>query len=330
MTIRLLSLCITVLLLTSIASAQSWSDRVNAVKQKRLQKKSQTMTVDHPSLKIRQTINHVDLDRISLQDALAWWKQAVGVALLVDWNALEQVGVDPNVPITLKINHAPASVVLDLILEIASQETKIYHYETKWYVQILAREQILKKTEVRMYDVRDLLVRIPKFRNAPKMGLGEALSKSTTTGGSSSSSGGGGGVTLFNETNSNSDEKDNPPTQKDRAQELMDLIRQTIEPDIWLTHGGLHSSITFFKGVLVIRAPEFVHRQIGSSSGSLFGDNRTNGQLDANSQYQLGKATTAANLSSPTSSPGKSKVSSVQSKAASQTVSGVAATLNKD
>ncbi|MBL4701256.1 MAG: hypothetical protein JKX85_08350, partial [Phycisphaeraceae bacterium] len=170
LTAHLLSLCITVLLLASIASAQSWSDRVNAVKQKRLQKKSQTMTLDHPSIKIRQTINHVDLDRISLQDAISWWKQAVGVALLIDWNALEQVGVDPNVPITLKLNHAPASVVLDLILEMASRDSKIYHYETKWYVQILTREQMLKKTEVRMYDLRDLLVRIPQFRNAPKMG----------------------------------------------------------------------------------------------------------------------------------------------------------------
>ncbi len=326
--ISLLGLIVLSFVGVDTALAQSWSERVAAVKKKRAQAKAQEMTPDHPAVKIRQIIPVVDLDHTSFRHAVDWWKQVTGVALLVNWDSIEAAGVDSNLPITLKLRNAPANIVLDVILELGSPDYKMYHHETKWYVQILTRDQMLKKTEVRMYDVRDLLFQAPNFRrNAPKLGLSAALSSSGTVGGSSSGnsggrSGGSSSTSLFEDSDSNDNDDNDKPTEKDRAEELIDLIRSSIEPDIWMANGGYHSSIKFYNGMLVIRAPEFVHRQIGSPNASLLG-NRSPSHLNASSGYQAGKAKVSKNGSSASSGNGKSSVSAVQSKAASRDVSGV-------
>ena len=50
-----------------------------------------------------------------------------------------------------------------------------------------------------------------------------------------------------------------------------DIILETIEPDSWLDNGGDSASIRYYEGVLIIRAPDFIQRQIG---GYPFAPNR--------------------------------------------------------
>jgi uncharacterized membrane protein YgcG len=49
-------------------------------------------------------------------------------------------------------------------------------------------------------------------------------------------------------------------SEEERAQSLIDLIESQCEPDIWLDSDT--ASIRYYQGVLIIRAPDFVHRQI--------------------------------------------------------------------
>lgn len=51
-----------------------------------------------------------------------------------------------------------------------------------------------------------------------------------------------------------------------KAQELIDLIMETVYPDIWLENGG-KATIRFFKGNLVVTAPRSVHEAIGGPLG---------------------------------------------------------------
>ena len=44
---------------------------------------------------------------------------------------------------------------------------------------------------------------------------------------------------------------------------IADTIREIIEPDIWAAHGGTAGAISYYQGNLIIRAPNYVHRQIG-------------------------------------------------------------------
>jgi hypothetical protein len=47
------------------------------------------------------------------------------------------------------------------------------------------------------------------------------------------------------------------------AQELIDLITSVIEPQVWDVNGGTGGTIAYSHGMLVVKAPEFVHRQLG-------------------------------------------------------------------
>lgn len=322
--IRFVFLSIVCLFMSSVASAQSWSDRVATVKRKR-QQQNQQVTVGHPAYKMKQTISQVDFDQTPFKQTLQWWQQATGVSMLINWSLLENEGIDPSFPITLNLRNIPATVVLDLLLEMASQEAKLHHYETKWYVQILTRDQILKKTQVRMYDVRDLLFQPKLTSRPPKMGLSAALSRSGTVGGSSGSSSSD-SVNLFGDSDNDSNDDKKRSTKKERAEELIDIIRQTIEPDIWVANGGLHSTVTYFKGMLIIKAPAFVHKQISSSANPLNEYERVNMGMTQSGFYKTGKTSIGT---SATKAIGKSNISSVRSATEKQSVSGIASSTNK-
>jgi hypothetical protein len=76
--------------------------------------------------------------------------------------------------------------------------------------------------------------------------------------GGSGGGGGGGG----NGDRGESDE--NKKTRDERAQELLDLIRETIYPDIWRENGG-PASIRMYRDNLVVTAPAKVHEAIGGT-----------------------------------------------------------------
>ena len=55
-----------------------------------------------------------------------------------------------------------------------------------------------------------------------------------------------------------------PPglTPEDEAQTIINLIIQFVEPDQWRDNGGDGGSITFYQGALLVRAPDYMHRQL--------------------------------------------------------------------
>jgi hypothetical protein len=114
-----------------------------------------------------------------------------------------------------------------------------------------------------VYDVSDIVMRLPNFTNAPSFDLNEALSN-TSSGGSGNSGGGGGGSSggIFTDDNED-DGEDEDSTKAERGESIAELIRETIEPDIWQENGGAYASVRFYDGRLIVNAPMYVHRQIG-------------------------------------------------------------------
>ena len=111
-----------------------------------------------------------------------------------------------------------------------------------------------------VYDVRDLLVQVPQFTNAPSFDLREALSN-TSSGGGGSGGGGGEGSGLFADDDA---DQDAPPlTRAEREEQLAQLVRDVIEPDLWQANGGEHSRLFIRNGLMIVRAPRYVHQQIG-------------------------------------------------------------------
>ncbi|MDZ4754640.1 MAG: hypothetical protein SGJ11_09100, partial [Phycisphaerae bacterium] len=45
--------------------------------------------------------------------------------------------------------------------------------------------------------------------------------------------------------------------------ELVNIILETVEPEAWTANAGDWASIRYYQGVLIVRAPDWIHRQLG-------------------------------------------------------------------
>ena len=51
--------------------------------------------------------------------------------------------------------------------------------------------------------------------------------------------------------------------RRQKAEELIDMIIESIEPMAWDQNGGSWATIRYYEGSLIVRAPDYIHRQIG-------------------------------------------------------------------
>ncbi|MCC6581395.1 MAG: hypothetical protein IT440_13240 [Phycisphaeraceae bacterium] len=217
-----------------------------------------------PSLQQRlgDLIDQVRIDHATARQSLDWWSKTTGIPLRISWTAMEQEGVSPDNPITMSLHRVPVGVVLAAILQQTSPDLPLMFQVTPWDVLIQTRNMANRETVVRVYDITDLLIDVPDRGSTMNFNLSSAISSSTVTG-----PGGSGrsttGASLFS---SGGNAPAGSALRRDRGEELADIIRQTIEPDIWIENGGQHSSIRVFSGRLIVRAPLYVQQQIAKQS----------------------------------------------------------------
>lgn len=216
-----------------------------------------------PRQLMRATMTAVDFDAMPARLALEVWANQTQVPLVVNWKALELAGVDPATPVSLTLNKVPADVVLRLLVAQMQpadglDEDRLLVDVDQWFVRVMTKREVLRRSTTKVYFIGDLLMQTPHFTNAPGFDLNDALSN-TSSGGSN---GGGGQERGLFDTDDQADEP-RAPTKQQRAEQIMDLIRDTIEPDIWRANGGQYASMRYLRGMLVVKAPAFVHQQIG-------------------------------------------------------------------
>jgi len=193
---------------------------------------------------------------VALEDALEFLRDASGANLHVNWPALEAVGVDRQTPINMRLRNVSLSRVLSLVLSEASAGTGLLtYYVQDNVIHVTTREIADRDMITRVYPVDDLLMEIPDFIG-PSFDLEQDQGQTSGRGGG----GGGGGTSLFSQTTDR--DSDRPTTKNERAQQLIDLITSTIQPDIWAVNGG-HANIRYFNGSLIVTAPRSVHESIG-------------------------------------------------------------------
>ncbi len=276
MKVRLCLILMFVVTANGLLCGQSVSQRIEQLKHRRATKAT-TVSPNSPAAKFHRPFKQeVRLENVAAKAAFIWWSKAADISLLINWNLLEQEGIDPQSKITLTLKAGvPARVVLLQLLEQTSADVPLFYEITPWFVEVMTQRQLNRKTVVVIYDVNDLLMKIPNFRNRPRMNLSTVLSSSSSgssgsssrsssgnsSGGSGGGSGGRGGI--FDTQNDDNDSDTQTQTRADRGEELAQLIRDTVEPDLWVANGGLHSTIRYYNGRLIVRAPRHVQDQIG-------------------------------------------------------------------
>ncbi len=183
-------------------------------------------------------------------------------------------GIDPDTPITLDVTDTPAIMVLELVLDQCEDIDPCTWQIRKGFVEVGTKERLSAPAAnvIKFYPIRDLMMIAPHFGNAPDVDLSVALNQTGGGGGGSSGSGGGGfGGGSSGGSGGNgggsiiTDPRDGPLRIEsfEFVQNLMDLIRDSVEPMSWQANGGT-ARMSYLSGNLIIRAPGFIHRQLGS------------------------------------------------------------------
>jgi uncharacterized membrane protein YgcG len=212
---------------------------------------------------LNRTLPEMKFDGVALAECIDFLRDITDANIVVNWRALEGAGVTRETLVNLKLRNVTLRKALSLILAEASAGEGVTYSLDDGVIEVTTTELANQKMFTRVYPVGDLLMEIPNFDQAPTFNLDQTQASGGGRGGSGNSGGGGGG--LFTGSGSGGErEKDKGASKTERAQELLDLIRDVIYPDIWREAGGT-ASIRMFRDNLVVTAPRAVHEAIGGT-----------------------------------------------------------------
>ncbi len=190
-----------------------------------------------------------------LSNIIGFLSQVTNLNVDVDWQSLETAGIDREAPITLNLTNVPVKTVLDRVVEKASGGDPING--AAWSINdgvltIASREVINKNKVLVIYDIRDLLIEIPDYPNAPELDLQNVLQQS-------GQGGGGGGQSPFND-----EDEDQEPgrTLQERTDELINIITTNVDSQGWQENGGDVGFIQQLQGSLIITNTPANHRAV--------------------------------------------------------------------
>ena len=213
----------------------------------------------------------VNLNAVAIGDAIDYVRDLTDLNVFVNWRALEATGIDRQAPVTVRLKNVPVEQALRFILRDASGGggVALDYAVIDGVVHITTAEELASDVKVRVYNVERLLHNLPTTAPA-----GAAM--------------GMGGMEAAADPN------------YEKAQRVIQIIRETVAPDSWRDAGGNVGSIREINGRLVVAQTETNHAQIaklleeigGGSSGGAGAGGATAG--GAAGGYSGGAGTGAA------------------------------------
>ncbi len=186
-----------------------------------------------------------------LSDVIAFLETVTGQNFDVNWTSLELLSIDEQTPVQLRLNNVPINTVLDRIVEKISDPLSPAGWAVQdGIVQIASDEALRRNTSLVIYDIRDLLIEIPDYQDAPDIDLQNVLQNT---------GGGGGGQSPFDGAqNDDNEERD----RQDRIDQIIDIIQNNVDFEGWQDNGGDTGFIQELSGSLIIRNTPKNHRAI--------------------------------------------------------------------
>jgi general secretion pathway protein D len=205
-------------------------------------------------LLLERRLPELKLDNIPFTDVIDALRDLTNANIFVNWRALESEGVDRAAPVTARLRDVKFAKALDTILkDVGGGTVNLGYTIDDGVITISTQTDLAKNTLTRVYDIRDLIVEIPDFADAPQF----QLQQSNTTSGRGG--GGGGSQSLFGQNN------EQGQGEGDRAAlitEIQELIQETVDPESWREAGGSVGSIRVLGGNLIVNQTPENHRAL--------------------------------------------------------------------
>jgi hypothetical protein len=191
-----------------------------------------------------------------LEDVVRFISEITGATIEPIWVDDRNVeGLEKDTLVTLQVKNVSALKLLEMVLEKSEGDTAAYSGGNGWQMtdwgtlEVGPKSLLARNTRLEVYPINDLLWEIPNYDEAPEIDLQSVLQSSQ----------GGGGQSPF--TNTQQQDIDRRSLEE-RAEDIIDIVEALVEPEQWLSGGGT-ASIRYFQGNLLVKAPDFVHRQLG-------------------------------------------------------------------
>lgn len=192
-------------------------------------------------------------------DVVDFLRDVTGANIFVNWRALETAGINKEAPVTARLKDVKFSKALNTILsDVGGGTVKLSYTIDEGVITISTQDDLSKSTATQTYDIRDLLVEVPDFTDAPNVGLlatsSSGNSGQTAGGGSTPNNQGqqglGGGGNLFGNNGGGNGEKE--MTRQERVDAITKLIEETVDPNSWRDSGGQVGAVKELSGQLIV------------------------------------------------------------------------------
>ena len=240
---------------------------------------------DHPPRAIKEALTQrvsFDFAELPLSEAVRQISERTRILIHLDAKRLDEVGVSIDTPITKSFPNIRLSTFLDLMLE----ELELTYLVKDDVLVITTPEYAETERVIRVYDCRELLeLPRPVGSIRPKVQRGgggffavqdEPVRRTTTDSGGGSTApaeggapapagqpgagGLGGGSGGFGNGGAAGSESTAAEEVSD-AQNLIDFITTTVDPDSWTDAGG-PGSIAEYKGLISVASTQVVHQKV--------------------------------------------------------------------
>ncbi|MBX3379819.1 MAG: hypothetical protein KF805_06970 [Phycisphaeraceae bacterium] len=199
----------------------------------------------------------VDYQQTPLEAVMKNIADATGAPLLVRWqDDRNPIGLDKETLITFTAQDLSALSLLEAVLTQAGGDAatggSTWQMTESGMIEVGPKERLNRTKRLEIYDISDLLLEIHDYSDVPQFDLNSALQ---------ASSGGGGGSSPFSGGNTQTNQNTGK-SEQDRADELIRLIVDLIEPEQWTNNGGSGATVRYYKKGLLVTAPDYIQRQI--------------------------------------------------------------------
>jgi len=205
-------------------------------------------------------IERLEYPEVNFVDVIQDLRDQTGVNIHPKWNMLLLARVEQRTPVNVDLNNVTFEKGLEVVLEdVGGVGVPLGYVVSDGVITISTKDDLATRTLTLVYDIRDLIVRVPNF-------AGRDVDLSAVSGGND----GGGG---FFDGDTAEDNEDNVSTKSELINNIMYLIQQSIDPNSWMPIGTVGApgggSISELGGQFVITQTAENHKAIRDLIGQL-------------------------------------------------------------
>lgn len=208
-------------------------------------------------------------DAVGFSDVIDFLRDVSGANLFVNWKSLEAAGIDRNTPVSARLRNIKFSKAMSIILDsVGGGQTKLGYTVDEGVITISTLDDLSKNVAVHVYDIRDLIIDVPDFNDAPQFSLDASQNQGSQGGGGGAGGGAGGasqgGVsnTLFAGGGGLTGAQQSGPSRQELVDSITKLIEDTVSTDTWKDNGGSVGALRELQGQLIVTQTPENHRQL--------------------------------------------------------------------